>query len=130
MKTSKIDGSALEAQVFIHPRRHKHIWLERSGPIQYTPGHGKQNANQIIRFFLVTVKGQVKHYNFFQTTSHASGFLHMRKLHTATRRNFAKICWVTVGITPPRTVDLVLSIPRLRTRLKVAWRMEIIITMS
>jgi hypothetical protein len=51
-------------------------------------------------------------------------------LHLLLRCNFARRCWLTLGITPPRTVNLVSTILLIRARLKVAWRMEIIITIS
>jgi hypothetical protein len=51
-------------------------------------------------------------------------------LHLFLRCNFARRCWLMIGITPPRTVDLINTLFRIRVRLKVPWRMEIIIIMS
>jgi hypothetical protein len=51
-------------------------------------------------------------------------------LHLFLRCNFARRCWLIIGITPPRTLDLINTLLRIRMRLKVPWRMEIIIIMS
>jgi hypothetical protein len=51
-------------------------------------------------------------------------------LHLFLRCNFARRCWLMIGTTLPHTVDLVHALLRIRARLKVPWRMEIIITMS
>jgi hypothetical protein len=50
--------------------------------------------------------------------------------HLFLRCNFAQRCWLTVGITLPRTLDLTLAVLHIRARLTMPWRMEGIITMS
>jgi hypothetical protein len=51
-------------------------------------------------------------------------------LHLFLRCNFARRCCLMIGITPSSTTDLVHALLRIRVRLKVPWRMEIIIIMS
>jgi hypothetical protein len=51
-------------------------------------------------------------------------------LHLFSRCNFARRCWLLIGITPPRTADLINTLLRIRMRWKVPWRMETIIIMS
>jgi hypothetical protein len=51
-------------------------------------------------------------------------------LHLFLRYNFARRCWLMIGTTPSRAVDLMHALLRTRARLKVPWRMQIIIVMS
>jgi hypothetical protein len=51
-------------------------------------------------------------------------------LHLFFRCKFARRCSLLIGIIPPRTVDLLNTLLRIRIRWKVSWRMEIIIIMS
>jgi hypothetical protein len=120
------NGSAMVPLSCFPLRRSILICLVTSGPAPSSPGCGKQNDSLNTRFFFwLLLKDRLNTRSFLrQQTMPLDSYtcdncilqLEETFLHLFFRCNFARRCWLLIGITPPRTTDLINTLLRIRMR--------------